>query len=122
MKYDDAVAAGKQYNGNIGQQLWKSGAGTQTHRTYTYTYDRANRITKGISDEGYNEDSISYDKMGNITALTWPKSSATAITYNYGTKGNQLQSVSGGYTRGYTYNGNSSVATHGRNKSFDDHL
>ncbi|ANH81961.1 hypothetical protein A8C56_14170 [Niabella ginsenosidivorans] len=112
LKYDStAAAANKQYNGNIGQQLWKSGAGTQTQRTYTYTYDRANRITKGISDEGYNEDSISYDKMGNITKLKRPKNSTTAITYNYGAKGNQLQSVSGGYARSYTYNGNGSVAT-----------
>ncbi|ANH83184.1 hypothetical protein A8C56_21335 [Niabella ginsenosidivorans] len=112
LKYDStAAAANKQYNGNIGQQLWKSGAGTQTQRTYTYVYDRANRITSGASDEGYNEQGITYDKMGNITALTRPKNSATAITYNYGAKGNQLQSVSGGYARGYTYNGNGSVAT-----------
>ncbi|ANH81955.1 hypothetical protein A8C56_14140 [Niabella ginsenosidivorans] len=49
--------------------------------------------------------------MGNITKLKRPKNSTTAITYNYGAKGNQLQSVSGGYARSYTYNGNDSVAT-----------
>ncbi|SDD42895.1 RHS repeat-associated core domain-containing protein [Niabella drilacis] len=112
LKYDSAAAAvNKQYNGNIGQQLWKSGPGPQTQRTYTYVYDRANRITSGTSDEGYNEQGITYDKMGNITALTRPQNSATSITYNYGAQGNQLQSVSGGYTRGYTYNGNGSVAS-----------
>lgn len=112
LKYDStAVATNKQFNGNVGQQIWQSGSGSPTQRTYTYVYDRANRVSSGTSDEGYNEQGITYDKMGNITALTRPKSSATAITYNYGTKGNQLQSVSGGYARGYTYNGNGSVIT-----------
>ncbi|ANH81494.1 hypothetical protein A8C56_11350 [Niabella ginsenosidivorans] len=110
LKYDStAVAINKQFNGNIGQQLWKSGSGTQTQHTYTYSYDKADRITSGISDEGYNEQQITYDKIGNIKTLTRPKDSSMAITYSYGAKGNQLQNVSGGYARAFTYNGNGSV-------------
>ena len=111
LKYDDASGNLAQFNGNIGQQLWKSSTGTQIQRSYSYAYDRANRLTSGTSDEGYNESGITYDKMGNIKTLTRPKKSATAITYNYGTSGNQLQSNSGGYARGYTYDGNGNVKT-----------
>ncbi|MCD2421225.1 RHS repeat-associated core domain-containing protein [Niabella pedocola] len=111
LKYDSAAVGNKQFNGNIGQQLWKSGSGVQVQHTYSYNYDRANRIISGVSDEGYNEQDITYDNMGNIKTLTRSKDSPIAISYDYGTKGNQLQAVTGGYTRSYVYNGNGSVST-----------
>jgi RHS repeat-associated protein len=36
------------------------------------------------------------------------------LTYNYGTNGNQLQSVTGGYNKTYTYNANGSMITDGQ--------
>ncbi|GAB3433088.1 RHS repeat domain-containing protein [Niabella aquatica] len=111
LKYDDASGSYAQYNGNIGQQLWNTNG--QSH-SYNYTYDRANRLLSGISDESYNE-TMSYDKMGNIQNLTrqGPTGMPGLGTLGYSCSGNQLQSVSGGYSRSYTYNSNGSMISDG---------
>lgn len=111
LKYDDA-SQGAQFNGNIAQQLWTTNG--QSH-SYNYSYDKANRLTGGVSDENYNETGMGYDKMGNITTLTrqgpagMPGLGILGYTYN----GNQLQAVSGGYNKSYTYNNNGSVISDG---------
>ncbi|MBO9592708.1 MAG: hypothetical protein J7599_07330 [Niabella sp.] len=110
LKYEDATS-NPQYNGNIAQQLWTTNG--QNH-SYNYTYDRANRLLSGISDENYNE-TLSYDKMGNIQGLSRQGLAGIpglgSLSYNY--SGNQLQSVSGGYTRSYSYNENGSMTGDG---------
>lgn len=104
LKYDDAPGSQAQFNGNIGQQLWTTNG--QSHY-YNYSYDKANRLTSGISDEGYNETGIGYDKMGNIQTLTRAGANLTGLgtlTYNYNGNGHRLHSVTGGYNRTYSYN------------------
>ncbi|GAB3433108.1 hypothetical protein GCM10027516_43440 [Niabella aquatica] len=110
LKYDDSGGE-PQYNGNIGQQLWATNG--QSH-SYNYSYDHANRLLSGISDENYNE-TMSYDKMGNIQNLTRQGTTGIpglgTLAYNY--NGNQLQTISGGYNKSYTYNSNGSMISDG---------
>ncbi|MCF3109424.1 DUF6443 domain-containing protein [Niabella sp. CC-SYL272] len=111
LKYDDA-SQNAQFNGNIAQQLWSTNG--QNHN-YNYSYDKANRLLSGISDENNNE-TMGYDKMGNITSLY--RQGAAAITSGLGTlsytyNGNQLQSVNGGYVKNYQYNNNGSMTSDG---------
>ncbi|BAU55619.1 DUF6443 domain-containing protein [Mucilaginibacter gotjawali] len=56
----------KAYNGNIMYQYW--GYPTVNNH-YTYTYDKLNRLTSGVSTVSNNESSIVYDKMGNIVGM-----------------------------------------------------
>ena len=64
------------YNGNISETLWKT-ATDNTLRKYSYQYDSLNRMKKAIYQKpetstpirnSYDE-SVSYDKNGNITRL-----------------------------------------------------
>ncbi len=110
-----------QYNGNISEQIWVTG-GEFTPHQYGYTYDRANRLQIGISDEGHGE-TLTYDKMGNITNLVrsgqphLPGGVGT-FAYNYGSSGNQLQSFTNNsnYSRSFQYNGFGSVVADGHIK------
>jgi len=99
LKYNDGTTP--QYNGNIANQLW--GTPGSLTKNYAYSYDKLNRLTAGVSNEGYSEQAIDYDLNGNIQHLTRQTS---AYTYAY--TGNRLQSVSGLTTGTYTYdvNGN----------------
>jgi RHS repeat-associated protein len=111
LKYDDA-SQGAQFNGNIAQQLWTTNG--QSH-SYNYSYDKANRLTGGVSDENYNETGMGYDKIGNITTLTrqGPAGMPGLGVLGYSYNGNQLQAVSGGYNKSYTYNSNGSMISDG---------
>jgi len=99
LKYNDGTTP--QYNGNIANQVW--GTPGSLSKNYAYSYDKLNRLTAGVSNEGYTEQAIDYDLNGNIQHLTRQTS---AYTYAY--IGNRLQSVSGLTTGTYTYdvNGN----------------
>jgi hypothetical protein len=57
----------KQYSGNIAYQYY--GTPGSLTKNYTYTYDNLNRLTSGTSSDIFNESGITYDVMGNITAL-----------------------------------------------------
>lgn len=88
-----------QYNGNIASQSWGTSAAPNT-KSYTYSYDNLNRLTSGISTDNFNETGISYDLMGNITALQRTMASTTDIdnlTYTYtnsaGAYTNQVQKI-----------------------------
>ena len=107
----------KQYNGNIAYQSW--GVPGNLNKSYTYGYDQLNRLTMGNSAEGNNENAVTYDPMGNITALNRYASGniIDQLTYNYVANSNQLQSVNdatssdagqkhGLATYGYDANGN----------------
>jgi RHS repeat-associated protein len=100
LKYNDGSTP--QYNGNIANQFW--GTPGSLSKNYAYSYDRLNRLTAGVSNEGYSEQAIDYDLNGNIQHLT--RQANPAYVYSY--TGNQLQSVSGLTTGTYTYdvNGN----------------
>ncbi|WP_158826717.1 DUF6443 domain-containing protein [Mucilaginibacter lacusdianchii] len=108
LKYNDGTSP--QYNGNIANQYW--GTGSNLSKNYAYTYDKLNRLTAGISNEGYHEQGIDYDKVGNIQHLTRnnPSTSTTSsLTYNY--DGNRLTGVSGlTGTSLYQYDGNGNIS------------
>jgi len=58
----------KQYNGNIAYQFWGVPGNLNNH--YSYTYDQLNRLTSGVTSlDNYQESGITYDLIGNITAL-----------------------------------------------------
>jgi len=106
LKYNNGTTP--QFNGNITSQLW--GTPGSLGKTYTYSYDKLNRLTAGISNEGYSEQAIDYDLNGNIRHLTRQVNPAYTYTYS----GNQLQTVSGITTGTYTYdlNGNAKYDAH----------
>jgi RHS repeat-associated protein len=121
---DYNVGSNPQFNGNIAKQQW--GVPGNLNKSYTYTYDKLNRLTSGISHDLHNED-IVYDNMGNITRLSRYSSSSGALTklddieYSYtlnGVGSNQLQSandISGNDAYmptgnwAFTYDGNGNV-------------
>ncbi len=117
--YYDGNSTNKQYNGNIAYQLW--GTAGNLNQNYTYTYDQLDRLTAGNATTGNNENSISYDLMGNITGLKRYKANTLIdqLSYTY-ISGNQLQSVTDatasdvGQKHGtaiYTYDGNGNLTS-----------
>jgi len=91
------TGANKQYNGNIAYQSWGTGASPDA-QTYTYTYDKLNRLLSGNATDNNNENAIAYDLMGNITNLKRYAAGTLMdeLQYNYGVSSNptnQLQTV-----------------------------
>ncbi|MEN0052367.1 MAG: DUF6443 domain-containing protein [Mucilaginibacter sp.] len=116
--YYNTGTGGKQYNGNIANQLWQTNGGATN--VYTYTYDQLNRLTSGISTTGNNETGISYDAMGNIKALARYSGNVLSdqLSYTYAAGSTQLQQVTdasgsdAGQKNGtaiYTYDGNGNL-------------
>ncbi|MGG7666997.1 RHS repeat domain-containing protein, partial [Dyadobacter sp. BHUBP1] len=108
LKYANATIP--QYNGNIGDMLWKrSGAWVG----YKFTYDEANRLMKGegLSND-YSETVSSYDLNGNIKALQRKNGAATwdNLTYEY-VNGNRLNKVTDTGTAEGFNNGSSATGT-----------
>ncbi|MDB5133275.1 MAG: rnaSA3 [Mucilaginibacter sp.] len=115
----------KQYNGNIAYQYF--GTPGNLSNLYLYTYDKLNRLTGGTSVDNNNETGITYDLMGNITALNRYNAGGLIdqLVYNYtnssGYYTNQLQTISdnsgnnAGIKAGtgltYIYDGNGNVTT-----------
>lgn len=101
LKY--ANAATPQYNGNIGEMLWRQ-SGAVAWPGYKFTYDNANRLTKGEgSGYDYSETVSAYDLNGNIKKLQRKKLTATwdDLTYTY-IDGNRLTKVTdAGTTDGF---------------------
>ncbi|HTK21030.1 MAG TPA: DUF6443 domain-containing protein, partial [Mucilaginibacter sp.] len=86
LKYEDGTSP--QYNGNIANQLW--GAAAVNYNTFTYSYDKLNRLTNG-SGPGMSE-APTYDAMGNI--ITMNRDGTALGTYQY--DGSRLKQISGG--------------------------
>jgi RHS repeat-associated protein len=111
----------KQYNGNIAYQYW--GTPGNLNNNYTYTYDKLNRLTSGKSANFFNEQGITYDLMGNITALNRYQAGTLIdqLLYDYGggtstrlqvindLSSNDLGLQHGGWN--YTYDGNGNLVT-----------
>lgn len=97
-----------KYNGNISQTTWAT-KNDEIIRTYTYQYDKLNRLTDARLwdqmnlDMGEYQESLSYDLNGNISTLyrtgAYPYSGATApemmddLQYNYASNTNKLTSL-----------------------------
>lgn len=90
LNYNTGTA--KAYNGNIMYQLW--GTPSNLNKTYTYGYDKLNRLLSGASTDNNNETGITYDQMGNATALNRYQAGTLIdqLAYNYNST-NQLQSI-----------------------------
>lgn len=100
-----------QYNGNISNQLWAAGVIPNTN-SFSYTYDKINRLLKGISTGVVMSENLTYDLMGNIATLRRDNQTGT---YNY--SGNQLTSISDGIHPAitYAYDANGNVTSDGMN-------
>ncbi len=131
---DHAEASGKQYNGNISAVIWQTkipaayqSSFPQEQQSYDYRYDKLNRLT--LADyttpgkAGYFNESLSYDKGGNMVSLsrTGNGSEIDSLSYTYENSGqsNRLYRVTNlsGDNRGqpagaaaeYTYDENGSM-------------
>lgn len=152
--YDNDLGIGTytpQFNGNISALKWSANLGLAldylnepTERSYTFSYDRMNRLLRAdplnkvsnvwSSSSAYQE-IASYDFSGNMTSLQRTNGNGSRIdwlVYDYGTgnaSGSRLLSVTdNGGTRGlkdgniqdtdfaYDFNGNLKVD---RNKAFE---
>ncbi|WP_281232419.1 DUF6443 domain-containing protein [Flavobacterium gelatinilyticum] len=92
------------YNGNISETHWATNSDNGVIRAYGYKYDDLNRLKEGLYKKGttlnaYNE-TVGYDKNGNITGLTRNGNSETVTpidnlvyTYSNTNKSNQLVKV-----------------------------
>ncbi|MXV13920.1 DUF6443 domain-containing protein [Hufsiella ginkgonis] len=123
LKYNDGTTA--QYNGNIANQLW--GTPGSLGNTFTYGYDRVNRLTSGVSAGTVMSEDLSYDKNGNIASLV-RYDGATKIddlSYAYQDSGNsnRLGTLTdgsssgtgarvGAYSYAYDVNGNATIDAH----------
>jgi RHS repeat-associated protein len=73
MDYNLPIAAQPLFNGNIAETGWKTASDNKL-RKYAYAYDALNRLSsatyikQGLMTGAYNE-SVQYDKNGNITGL-----------------------------------------------------
>ncbi|PWG78100.1 DUF6443 domain-containing protein [Pararcticibacter amylolyticus] len=104
-----AKGATPQYNGNIAEQEYTglySG-----NRWFTYSYDRLNRLINSTSSHASNKlgESLSYDKMGNITNLNRGNYGSLAYTYD----ACRLANVSGFKNGSFTHDANGNVTTDG---------
>ena len=122
LRYEDAVPGHEQYNGNIGQLLWRSkGGGLQnTAQHYAYTYDASKRLTSALytGDDNFNVDLIAYDFNGNITRLQ--RNTRDDLIYDYGTnanKSNRLLSVTDNLTNAALFEDRN---TSGDDYAYDD--
>jgi RHS repeat-associated protein len=108
LNYNDPATATALYNGNISETFWKT-KNDNVLRKYGYTYDNLNRLLSAayqkpestvVNTNSYNE-SLNYDKNGNITHLTRTGEYDDAsypltiddLAYNYAPNSNQLLKV-----------------------------
>ena len=111
INYNDIADPNKKlFNGNISQTFWKTANDDSSIKNYTYTYDKLNRLRNAADNLNKFNESLSYDKNGNIMHLnrngeivgggTVPNINIPShfgemdnLTYSYN-NGNKLQIVS----------------------------
>ncbi|TCC99783.1 RHS repeat domain-containing protein [Pedobacter psychroterrae] len=105
LRYDVPTRGGvSQYNGNISE--FEYTAPTSGNKWFTYGYDNINRLLQSTySTASELNETLVYDKNGNITSLRRGLSSSTPISYTYASSGNsnQLSSVSGLMAGSFAY-------------------
>ncbi|MDB5004939.1 MAG: hypothetical protein JWQ34_3164 [Mucilaginibacter sp.] len=105
----------QQWNGNISTMVYNVHNPSSATHQFTYTYDALNRLTIATSTGNNLNEAITYDKMGNITALIRGGSGAANLSYTYANsdQSNQLVTVSNtlgaGLSYGYDPNGNATT-------------
>jgi len=111
-----------QFNGNISQMNYHyaaipSASVLATDRAFSYSYDDLNRLTNASLSTGTDlNEQLSYDELGNITALTRGGQTYGALGYTY-TNGllTAVSAASGtGFTaRSYLYDRNGNATSGG---------
>ncbi|WP_447768541.1 DUF6443 domain-containing protein [Sphingobacterium faecium] len=119
------------YNGNIGTMKWNtrvtSSMTQQPMQTYTYIYDKLNRLSRGsyinagatsVNKEGFYDEELRYDNMGNIDSLRRTSGSKTwSNNFKYTYSGHKLSKVTDAATPSrtnsfaYDVNGNATTNT-----------
>jgi len=97
LRYEQpARGARAQFNGNISEQEYTGD--NSGNRWFTYGYDKLDRMTAGqynandASKNGEMNESLQYDKGGNITGLSRGSFGSLGYTYQNSGQSNQLQS------------------------------
>jgi RHS repeat-associated protein len=90
-------------------------------KTFTYGYDKLNRLTGAVSTGGTLDESLVYDVMGNISSLTRGGTGGGTLNYTSYT-GNQLNTVTGYSPRTYAYDGNGNATSDGGSKTISYNL
>ena len=108
-----------RYSGDISSWTWTH-SGSTVNRAYAFTYDGAHRLSdgqfysNGTSTNALSEKGISYDRAGNITALSRYNNSGAATSLAYSYTGNRRNNYS------YDVNGNvTSDATNSLQSSYN---
>lgn len=92
-------------------------------KTFAFTYDPLNRLNIASSTVGALDETIAYDKMGNISSLIRGGNSSVNLGYNYldanNNQTNQLFGVinNGAGFRTYGYDANGNATSDGGSKS-----
>ncbi|KRD11761.1 hypothetical protein ASE21_08685 [Flavobacterium sp. Root901] len=134
INYNTPTSGSGLFNGNISQTQWKTTNEDSSLKSYLYTYDSLNRLTLAsdvsANNPGRYNESLSYDKNGNITNLARLGNTNVAattfgnmdiLTYTYDS-GNRLTKVEDagsveGFSNGsniateYTYDNNGNMKT-----------
>lgn len=119
LKYNDGTTP--QYNGNISQMLY---SGTNSgSKTFSYSYDKVNRLTAAASTSSALDESLTYDVIGNINSLSRSGVNNAALAYAY-TLGGQLQTITNSSSafRSYAYDANGNATSDGAGKSINYNL
>lgn len=70
INYNDITDNNKKlFNGNISQTFWKTANIDPGVKSYTYSYDKLNRLTDAVDNLNKFTESLNYDQNGNITNL-----------------------------------------------------
>ncbi len=107
-----------QYNSNISRMIYTVNKPTPATRQFDYSYDALNRLTNSASTGMALNETIAYNAMGNITSLS--RNSAVANYTSY--TGNQLNTVTGSFSRNYLYDANGNATGDGINKTINYNL
>ncbi|MDW3194247.1 MAG: RHS repeat-associated core domain-containing protein [Cytophagales bacterium] len=103
LNYDDAPTP--QYEGNIGQMLWKTmgRSENENQQSYDYSYDDLNRLTKATYNStgkanyfnvgGNDNGNISYDLNGNIKSLKRYHEGTLIDDLSFSHSGNRITSA-----------------------------
>lgn len=69
VNYNTPTTGTPLYNGNISQTFWKTSNLDTSVKSYTYTYDKLNRLTNAADNLNKFNETATYDKNGNIKTL-----------------------------------------------------
>lgn len=103
-----------EYNNNFGNS---------SDLTFTYEYDRSNRLLEAVTHDNKFEISNSYDKDGNILTLDRKGSAGSSVddfNYSYYNGTNKISRVQGSKDQ-FAYDSNGNLITDSLNSNFSIH-